>query len=166
LKEGKIGPVKRKFLIFFFLSTFCFPLSNSVTNSVTVPRLKNIGRGGGEFAPLTPPSYAYGFNYIYKHKHKQKLLQKFSSPLKDKMLKSQTRLFLAVSLWDQYRSHAVNLCVQTCKNICLATEHACSCPSQSSRDNCRLHHAAQRGIPQQNQHSIEPNACSAPDNLQ
>jgi hypothetical protein len=31
LKEGQIGPIKRKFLIFFLLSIFYLPLFNSVT---------------------------------------------------------------------------------------------------------------------------------------
>jgi hypothetical protein len=31
LKEGKVGPIKHKFFILFFLSSFYFPLFNSVT---------------------------------------------------------------------------------------------------------------------------------------
>jgi hypothetical protein len=47
LKEGKIGPIKCKFFIFFFLSIFYLPLFSSVTKQ-TIPRLKKyVGGGGG-----------------------------------------------------------------------------------------------------------------------
>jgi hypothetical protein len=51
LKEGKIGPIKRKFLVFFSLSIFYLPLFNSVTEKA-IPRLKNIG---GHLTPHAPP---------------------------------------------------------------------------------------------------------------
>jgi hypothetical protein len=51
LKEAKIGPKERKFLIFFFLSIFYLPLFNSVTKKN--PRLKKYW-GGGAFASTAP----------------------------------------------------------------------------------------------------------------
>jgi hypothetical protein len=55
LKEGKIGPIKRKVFIFFFLSIFYLPLFNSVTKEI--PRLEKYMGGGGrrEHVPPLPP---------------------------------------------------------------------------------------------------------------
>jgi hypothetical protein len=39
LKEGKIGPIKRKLFVFFLLSIFYLPLFSSVTKR-TIPMLK------------------------------------------------------------------------------------------------------------------------------
>jgi hypothetical protein len=58
LKEGKIGPLKCKFLMPFFLSVFYLPLFNSATKELFLGS-KNIG---GDFGPSCPPprSYACG----------------------------------------------------------------------------------------------------------
>jgi hypothetical protein len=58
LKEGKIGTMKRKYLIFFFLF-FILPVFNSV-NKKTIPRLKT-------YLPRLPPPAPRNYAYVVKN---------------------------------------------------------------------------------------------------
>jgi hypothetical protein len=64
-KRGKIGPIKRKFFIFFLLSIFSFAIIQ-FRNQINYSLVQKIG--GGVFSPVAPaPSYAYAFNYNDSH---------------------------------------------------------------------------------------------------